>query len=107
MVDMDGYGASLAMIAVRLSFRFNRIATLVRFREIMAACLCVTLTGLSGVAAGENRSDRLKDLQTAYIATADQKMSRAFSFRVSRTGRYLLESYQPHQPIGAGLRLRQ
>ncbi len=80
MVDMDGYGASLAMIAVRLSFRFNRIATLVRFREIMAACLCVTLTGLSGVAAGENRSDRLKDLQTAYIATADQKMSRAFHF---------------------------
>jgi alkaline phosphatase len=68
------------MLAVRLCFQLNRGAILIRARQIAAAGLCVILIGLPGLAAGENRSDRLKDLQTAYVVSASQKMPRAYHF---------------------------
>jgi alkaline phosphatase len=80
MVGMYGSGALLTMLAVRLSIRINQIAASLRSRAIVAVSLYVILIGLSGRAAGENHSDRLKELQTSYVVSASQKMPRAYHF---------------------------
>jgi alkaline phosphatase len=80
MVGLAGIWDSMTSLAIRLCFRISRIAALVRYREMVSVGLCVTLIGLPGLAAEENRFDRLRDLQTSYVVFASQKMTRAYHF---------------------------
>ena len=51
-------------------------------------------------------TDRLKELQTAYVANCRPEDGTRLSLRLAGAGRRLLEPHQPHQPPGPGLRLR-
>jgi alkaline phosphatase len=82
MVGLAGYWASLTMFTVRWCFRINRIAPSVRSPELaeVALGLSIVMSGCSGLAAGENRSDRLKELQTSYVVSPTLKVPRAYHF---------------------------
>ena len=79
---LAGYLASLMTIAGRWYVCVNRISVLVRFAAMAAVALGlpIVMSGYAGVTAGENRSDRLKELQTAYVVGASQKAPRAYHF---------------------------
>ncbi len=91
------YWVSLTPIAVRLCVRVNRVSLLVRFAAMAAVALGlpIVMSGYSGVVAGENRSDRLKELQTAYVVSASQKVPRTYHFG-SQGGADVFSNYNSH-----------
>ena len=62
--------------------RVGRVLAPVGSRVAVTSALAfaVALTSSSRLAAGDHESDRLKELQTSYVASASQKMARAYHF---------------------------
>jgi len=74
--------ASTTLIAVRVCARSVRVSAPIptRAAAVLSLSLAVVLASLSGYAAGKDDPDRLKQLQTAYVASAGQKQPRAYHF---------------------------
>src|SRR4051812_30467037 len=54
--------------------------TCARVAAVFGLSLAVALSSVRGYSAGTGKPDRLKQLQTAYVASANQKMPRAYHF---------------------------
>jgi alkaline phosphatase len=78
----------MIFMIVRACSRVGRVAVPVRFNVMMsgAIALAITLASPSRLIADGHESDRLKELQTAYVTGADQKMTRAYHFGSQRPG---------------------
>jgi alkaline phosphatase len=74
--------AMMIFAAVRVSSRVGRVLTSVRSDIVVigAIALAIALVSSSRLEADDHESDRLKELQTSYVAGARQKMARAYHF---------------------------
>jgi alkaline phosphatase len=75
-------GALLNLLAVRACACVGRVPAPVGSRAVVSSALAfaVVLVSSSRVEAGDHEPDRLKELQTYYVAGAGQKMARAYHF---------------------------
>jgi alkaline phosphatase len=82
MVGLAEAWAAKGLIAVRLFSRIVTIPVSVQRWVVIRSALALTLmlASCSGVLAAERGADRLKELQTAYVVGARQKMLRAYHF---------------------------
>ena len=72
----------MVLPAVRAGSRVGRVLAPVGSRVVVTSALAfaVALASSSTLAADDHESDRLKELQTSYVAGAGQKMARAYHF---------------------------
>jgi alkaline phosphatase len=82
MATLANAWASLTWVVVWAGSRASRVLTWGGFHPRMASTLAlvVTLASSSMLMAGDRSPDRLKALQTVYVAGASQKMARAYHF---------------------------
>jgi len=82
MVRLAGDWASAKLIVDGVCARSVQVSARVRTRgaAVVSLSLAVALASLPGYAAEKGDPDRLKQLQTAYVASAGQKLPRAYHF---------------------------
>ena len=82
MVGLAWDWTSRRSIAARLGRRASRASVSALARRVTGCALALTLTvaSFSGQAMLGDEPDRLKELQTSYVANAGQKMARAYHF---------------------------
>jgi hypothetical protein len=74
--------STIALLAVRACYRFGLVPahSRVQAMAVLAFVPALVLVNSTIVAAGDHKADRLKELQTFYVAAGGQKMARAFHF---------------------------
>jgi alkaline phosphatase len=82
MAGLADAWVSLTSLVVPSCSRAGRVHTLAGFRVKVTAALAlsVSLASVSMLAAGDRGPDRLKELQTSYVAGSGQKVARAYHF---------------------------
>jgi len=82
MVGLAWDWASSRLIEARAGCRAERASVSVIARGVagFALALAITAASFSGQAVRGDEPDRLKDLQTSYVASAGQKIARAYHF---------------------------